>query len=107
MGEQPSSAERKIECHFCLLALIAVPGWLMSLILVENTALVGQPTRPPENGPDVGWGIWGFKAGPIGGKSLSELSVTGKVPEPIRPFSLTRFSERNPVGEKAAAAVSH
>ncbi|MBI4552270.1 MAG: FAD-dependent oxidoreductase [Candidatus Latescibacteria bacterium] len=56
---------------------------------------------------DVGWGTYGFKAGPISGKMIAELIVTGKTPDLIRPFRLSRFREDALVGEKAAAAVSH
>jgi len=56
---------------------------------------------------DVGWGTYGFKAGPVSGKRIAELIVTGKTPDLIRPFSITRFSEDKLIGEKAAAAVSH
>ena len=56
---------------------------------------------------DVGWGTYGFKAGPVSGKRIAELIVTGKTPDLIRPFSICRFSEGRLVGEKAAAAVSH
>jgi sarcosine oxidase, subunit beta len=56
---------------------------------------------------DVGWGTYGFKAGPVSGKRIAELIVTGKTPDLIRPFSITRFHEGRLVGEKAAAAVSH
>jgi sarcosine oxidase, subunit beta len=56
---------------------------------------------------DVGWGTYGFKAGPVSGKRIAELIVTGKTPDLIRPFSISRFSEGRLVGEKAAAAVSH
>jgi sarcosine oxidase subunit beta len=56
---------------------------------------------------DVGWGTYGFKAGPVSGKRIAELIVTGKTPDLIRPFSITRFAEDRLVGEKAAAAVSH
>jgi sarcosine oxidase, subunit beta len=56
---------------------------------------------------DVGWGTYGFKAGPVSGKRIAELIVTGKTPDLIRPFSITRFQEGRLVGEKAAAAVSH
>jgi len=38
---------------------------------------------------------------------VAELIATGKVPEVLRPFRLSRFAEMQPVGEKAAAAVSH
>lgn len=56
---------------------------------------------------DVGWGTYGFKAGPVAGKYLAQFIATGKLPELIRPFAFTRFEENNLVGEKAAAAVSH
>ena len=56
---------------------------------------------------DVGWGTYGFKAGPAAGKCLAELIATGKRPQLIRPFTLNRFYENQLVGEKASAAVSH
>jgi sarcosine oxidase subunit beta len=56
---------------------------------------------------DVGWGTYGFKAGPVSGKSMAELIVTGKTPDLIKPFALSRFYEDRLIGEKAAAAVSH
>jgi sarcosine oxidase subunit beta len=56
---------------------------------------------------DVGWGTYGFKAGPIAGKCVAELIATGKVPRLIEPFALSRFAEGRLIGEKAAAAVSH
>jgi sarcosine oxidase subunit beta len=56
---------------------------------------------------DVGWGTYGFKAGPVSGRRMAELIATGKTPDLIKPFSITRFSDGRLVGEKAAAAVSH
>jgi sarcosine oxidase subunit beta len=56
---------------------------------------------------DVGWGTWGFKAGPVSGKRIAELIATGQTPDLIRPFRLSRFYENALVGEKAAASVSH
>ena len=55
---------------------------------------------------DVGWGTYGFKSGPVAGYRVAELIDTGKTPDLIRPFALSRFSEDRLVGEKAAAAVS-
>jgi sarcosine oxidase subunit beta len=55
---------------------------------------------------DVGWGTYGFKAGPVSGVRIAELIHTGKVPELIRPFLPDRFAANRLVGEKAAAAVS-
>lgn len=55
---------------------------------------------------DVGWGTYGFKAGPIAGQCTAELIATGKAPKLIQPFSPARFGAGQLVGEKAAAAVS-
>jgi len=56
---------------------------------------------------DVGWGTYGFKAGPVSGRRMAELIATGRTPDLIKPFSIARFAEGRLVGEKAAAAVSH
>jgi len=56
---------------------------------------------------DVGWGTYGFKAGPIAGKLNAELIASGKIPELAQPFGYTRFLENRLSGEKAAAATSH
>jgi sarcosine oxidase subunit beta len=55
----------------------------------------------------VGWGTYGFKAGPASGHLLAERITTGKTPEKLAPFSITRFYDDRLVGEKAAASVSH
>ncbi len=54
---------------------------------------------------DVGWGTYGFKAGPVSGKRMAELIATQKTPAMIAPFRLSRFEERRLVGEKGAASV--
>jgi sarcosine oxidase, subunit beta len=56
---------------------------------------------------DVGWGTYGFKAGPISGKCMAELMATSKTPPLIQAFSPLRFASGPLVAEKAAAAVSH
>jgi sarcosine oxidase subunit beta len=56
---------------------------------------------------DVGWGTYGFKAGPVAGEAMAELIATGKTPEIIAAFDLARFAEGRLVGEKGAAAVGH
>jgi sarcosine oxidase subunit beta len=56
---------------------------------------------------DAGWGTWGFKATPVCGKRNAEMLATGKVPETIEPFRLSRFEEFKQVGEKGAASVGH
>ncbi len=56
---------------------------------------------------DVGWGTYGFKAGPAAGEAMAELAATGKTPALIAAFDLARFPEGRLVGERGAAAVGH
>ena len=56
---------------------------------------------------DVGWGTYGFKAGPVSGEQMAALVATGKTPDLIAPFDYGRFSEGRLMGEKGAAAVGH
>jgi sarcosine oxidase subunit beta len=56
---------------------------------------------------DVGWGTYGFKAGPVSGKRMAELIATGTTPELIAPFDYDRFFDGRLVGEKGAASVGH
>jgi sarcosine oxidase subunit beta len=56
---------------------------------------------------DVGWGTYGFKAGPVSGEAMAQLVASGRTPELIAPFSLARFPEGRLVGEKGAASVGH
>lgn len=56
---------------------------------------------------DGGWGTYGFKAAPISAVTMADLVVTGRVPDLIAPFALSRFWEGKLVSEIAAAAVSH
>lgn len=56
---------------------------------------------------DVGWGTYGYKAGPVSGEAMAQLVATGKTPDIIAPFDLARFAEGRLVGEKGAAAVGH
>lgn len=55
----------------------------------------------------AGWGTYGFKAAPITAVTMAQLIDTGKTPDLIAPFALSRFEEGKLVSEVAAAAVSH
>ena len=52
-----------------------------------------------------GWGSWGFKVAPGAGRSVAELVVTGKPPDLIRPFALSKFRQRRLVIAAAPAAA--
>jgi sarcosine oxidase subunit beta len=56
---------------------------------------------------DVGWGTYGFKAGPVAGEQTAAMVATGSIPELIEPFGLARFESGNLTAEKGAAAVGH
>ena len=56
---------------------------------------------------DVGWGTYGFKAGPVAGEQTAELVATGVVPDLIAPFGLDRFGRDDLTAEKGAASVGH
>jgi sarcosine oxidase subunit beta len=56
---------------------------------------------------DVGWGTYGFKAGPVSGEAMAEAIATQRTPDIIKAFGLDRFSRGELVGEKGAAAVGH
>ena len=56
---------------------------------------------------DVGWGTYGFKAGPVAGEAMADCIAHGRPPELIEPFTLDRFAAGRLVGEKGAAAVGH
>ena len=47
---------------------------------------------------DVGWGTYGFKAGPAAGEAMAELAATGRTPGLIAAFDLARFPEGRLVG---------
>lgn len=56
---------------------------------------------------NVGWGTYGFKAGPAAGEAMAACIAEGRTPELIKSFGLNRFAAGNLVGEKGAAAVGH
>jgi sarcosine oxidase subunit beta len=56
---------------------------------------------------DIGWGTYGFKAGPVAGEAMADCIVNARSPEIISVFGLDRFAAGRLVGEKGAAAVGH
>ncbi|WP_043842412.1 FAD-dependent oxidoreductase [Amycolatopsis taiwanensis] len=56
---------------------------------------------------DVGWGTYGFKAGPVSGEAMADCVAHERPGEIIASFGLDRFASGRLVGEKGAAAVGH
>jgi sarcosine oxidase subunit beta len=73
----------------------------------DFSPIIGTVPDVPGFVLDVGWGTYGFKAGPVAGRRVAELISTGRTPDVLAPFSIERFTTGSLIGEKAAAAVSH
>jgi sarcosine oxidase subunit beta len=56
---------------------------------------------------DVGWGTYGFKAGPVAGETVADMVANGRPGQLIQPFGLERFEAGALTAEKGAAAVGH
>ncbi|HEX6933682.1 MAG TPA: FAD-dependent oxidoreductase [Streptosporangiaceae bacterium] len=56
---------------------------------------------------DIGWGTYGFKAGPVSGEAMAACIAAGEPPEIIAAFDLARFEQGRLLGEKGAASVGH
>jgi sarcosine oxidase subunit beta len=101
-------ASHSVELFPCLREVRVLRQWAGTCDMTPDfSPIIGDLPTVKGFYLDVGWGTWGFKAGPVAGKYLAQFIATGKLPELIRPFSLARFYDSNLVGEKAAAAVSH
>jgi sarcosine oxidase subunit beta len=53
----------------------------------------------------AGWGTWGFKAIPAGGKAMADLAATGKVPASIAPFRIDRFRDDRALPDRSSAGT--
>jgi sarcosine oxidase subunit beta len=103
-----NAAAHTLELFPCLARVKVLRQWAGICDMPPDFAPIIGPVEGVEGFVlDVGWGTYGFKAGPAAGYRVAELIATGLVPEILRPFRLSRFAEMQPVGEKAAAAVSH
>jgi sarcosine oxidase subunit beta len=103
-----STASHMLELFPCLRHVRVLRQWAGSCDMTPDfSPIMGEVPELKGFILDVGWGTYGFKAGPVAGKRIAELIATGKTPQVLQPFSITRFAEDRLVGEKAAAAVSH
>jgi sarcosine oxidase, subunit beta len=103
-----STASHMLELFPCLRHVRVLRQWAGACDMTPDfSPIMGEVPELKGFILDVGWGTYGFKAGPVAGKRIAELIATGKTPQVLQPFSITRFAEDRLVGEKAAAAVSH
>jgi len=103
-----TAAAHTLELFPCLKEVRVLRQWAgLCDMTPDFSPIIGMVDQVKGYVLDVGWGTYGFKAGPIGGKMTAEVVATGKTPPLIHPFRLSRFRDDTLVGEKAAAAVSH
>jgi sarcosine oxidase subunit beta len=53
----------------------------------------------------TGWGTWGFKAIPAGGESMADLIATGRTPDLIAPFALSRFAADHAMADQGSTGT--
>jgi sarcosine oxidase subunit beta len=108
LGFMETSAAHAIELLPCVAAVRVLRQWAGICDMTPDfSPIIGAVPDVPGFVLDVGWGTYGFKAGPVAGRRVAELITTGRTPAVLKPFSLERFATGRLIGEKAAAAVSH
>ncbi|MGQ0849126.1 MAG: FAD-dependent oxidoreductase [Actinomycetota bacterium] len=53
----------------------------------------------------TGWGTWGFKAIPAGGELMAELIWSGRTPDLIAPFALSRFAADRTLSDRGSSGT--
>ncbi len=103
-----NAASHTLELFPCLGRVKVLRQWAGLCDMPPDFAPIIGPVEGVEGFVlDVGWGTYGFKAGPAAGYRVAELIATGHTPDVLKPFALSRFANLEQLGEKAAAAVSH
>lgn len=70
----------------------------------DSSPILG-PTPVERFSVMAGMGTWGFKGAPIFGETMAEHVATGRLPDLIRPFGLTRFRQDRMVPDAASAGT--
>jgi sarcosine oxidase subunit beta len=108
LGFMETSAAHVLELLPCIAGVRVLRQWAgICDMTPDYSPIIGPVPDVPGFILDVGWGTYGFKAGPVAGRRVAELIATGRMPDVLRPFSIERFATGSLIGERAAAAVSH
>ena len=108
LGFMETSAAHVLELLPCVAGVRVLRQWAGICDMTPDfSPIIGTVPSVPGFILDVGWGTYGFKAGPVAGRRVAELIATGRTPPVLAPFSIERFATGSLIGEKAAAAVSH
>ncbi len=108
LGFMETSAAHVLELLPCVAGVRVLRQWAGICDMTPDfSPIIGVVPSVPGFILDVGWGTYGFKAGPVAGRRVAELIATGRTPAVLAPFSIERFATGSLIGERAAAAVSH
>ena len=83
----------------------AMRQWGGSCDMTPDSSPILGPTPVDGFGVMAGMGTWGFKGAPIFGATMADYVATGRVPELIAPFALSRFREDRMVPDAASAGT--
>src|SRR5262249_2600252 len=87
-----NAAAHTLELFPCLARVKVLRQWAGICDMTPDFAPIIGPVDGVEGFLlDVGWGTYGFKAGPAAGSRVAELIATGRTPEVLAPFALARF----------------
>jgi sarcosine oxidase subunit beta len=83
----------------------AMRQWGGSCDMTPDSSPILGPTPVEGFSVMAGMGTWGFKGAPIFGSTMADHVATGRVPELIAPFALSRFREDRMVPDAASAGT--
>jgi sarcosine oxidase, subunit beta len=83
----------------------AMRQWTGLCDMTPDSSPILGPTPVERFGIMAGMGTWGFKGAPAFGATMAEWIATGRMPELIAPFGLSRFREDRMVPDAASAGT--
>jgi sarcosine oxidase, subunit beta len=83
----------------------AMRQWGGSCDMTPDSSPILGPTPVEAFSVMAGMGTWGFKGAPIFGATMADSIATGRVPDLIAPFALSRFREDRMVPDAASAGT--
>jgi sarcosine oxidase, subunit beta len=99
------AAKRSIQILPFMATARAMRQWGGLCDMTPDSSPILDGTEVPGFCLMAGMGTWGFKGAPIFGSSMAELLATGRTPDLIAPFTLSRFREDRMVPDAASAGT--
>jgi sarcosine oxidase subunit beta len=104
-GFLAEAAKRSIQILPFMAAARAMRQWTGSCDMTPDSSPILGDSGVNGFSLMAGMGTWGFKGAPIFGATMAELLATGRMPELIAPFALSRFRRDRMVPDAASAGT--